>query len=123
MRGLARVIVAEAEGKTPAQLELFMKETIAYLAERGMLGRWRDLERDIHEAWKEKFGVSKITIATAHPLTGKTKTILQELAQGAELQEVVDERLMGGALIRMDERRIDGTVLGSLTRLKQALLS
>lgn len=123
MRPIARIIVEESEGKTPAQIETFMKETIAYLSSKGLLSRWRDLEREINEAWREKHGASKITIASAHPLTAKTLAKIEELANGAEIQQVVDERLMGGALVRMDERRIDGTVLGALTRLKQALLS
>jgi F0F1-type ATP synthase delta subunit len=123
MRGLARVIVQESIGKSPKELELFMTETVAYLASKGLLGRWRDLERSINNAWREQRGVSKITIATAHPLTAATRAKIDELANGAELQEVVDERLMGGALVRLDDRRIDGTVLGALTRLKQALLS
>lgn len=123
MRGIARIIVNEAEGKTSKQIESFIKETIAYLASKGMLGRWRDLEREINEAWREKHGASKITIASAHPLTAKVLEKIEDLANGAEIQQVVDDRLMGGALVRMDERRIDGTVLGALTRLKQALLS
>ena len=123
MRPIARIIVQESEGKTPAQVEAFMKETIAYLSSKGLLSRWRDLEREINEAWREKYGASKITIASAHPLTAKTLAKIEELANGAEVQQVVDERLMGGALVRMDERRIDGTVLGALTRLKQQLLS
>lgn len=123
MRGIARTIVSEAEGKTAKQVETLMQEAISYLASKGLLGRWRDLEREINEAWREKYGASKITIASAHPLTAKAMAKIEDLANGAEIQQVIDERLMGGALVRMDERRIDGTVLGALTRLKNALLS
>jgi F0F1-type ATP synthase delta subunit len=123
LRGIARVMVHEAEGKTSEQISAFMEAAIAYLATKGLLGRWRDLEREINEAWRERHGASKITIASAHPLTAKTLAKIEELANGADIQQVVDERLMGGALVRLDERRIDGTVLGALTRLKQQLLS
>lgn len=123
LRGVARVIVAESEGKTAKQLEVLMQEVVKYLSSKGLLGRWRDLERDINEVWREKYGASKLTVATAHPLTAKAFEKIEGLANGAEIQQVVDERLMGGALVRLDERRIDGTVLGALTRLKNALLS
>lgn len=123
MRGLAQAMVDTLAESTPQQLETQMKEIVAYLATQGLLGRWRDLERELHEAWKRKHGASKITIATAHALTATARKALEEVAQGAEVNQVVDERLMGGALIRVDERRIDGTVLGALTRLKQALLA
>lgn len=123
LRGVARIIVHETEGKTTAQIFELMRAVVEYLASKGLLGRWRDLERDINQEWRARYGVSKITVASAHPLTAKIKEQLENLAQGAEIQAVVDERLMGGALIRLDERRIDGTVLGALTRLKQALLT
>lgn len=123
LRGVARVIVTESEGKTTKQIEVLMREVVSYLSSKGLLGRWRDLEREINEVWREKYGASKLTIATAHPLTTKAFETIEGLANGAEIQQVVDERLMGGALVRLDERRIDGTVLGALTRLKNALLS
>ncbi len=123
MRGIARTLVNELEGKTAKDIDRHMAEVVTYLASKGLLGRWRDLERELNEAWREKYGASKITIASAHPLTDKAMEKIEQLANGAEVQRLVDERLMGGALIRLDERRIDGTVLGALTRLKQALLS
>ncbi len=123
MRGIARTLIKEFDGKTPKEIDSLMAEAVEYLAGRGMLGRWRDLERELHEAWREKYGASKLTIASAHPLTAKALEKIEKLANGAEVQQVVDERLMGGALVRLDERRVDGTVLGALTRLKNALLS
>lgn len=123
MRGIARALIKDADGKSAKEVEKIMEETVRYLASKGLLNRWRDLERELHEAWKEKYGVSKITIASAHPLTAKILDKIETAANGAEIQQVVDERLMGGALVRMDDRRIDGTVLGALSRLKQALLS
>lgn len=123
MRGLAQAIVKHTDGKTPAEVKKIMTEAITYLASKGLLPRWRDLERELHTAWRQTYGSSKVTVASAHPLTGKAKDVIETLAQGAEVQLVVDERLLGGALIRVDERRIDGTVLGALTRLKQTLLS
>jgi F0F1-type ATP synthase delta subunit len=123
MRGIARTLINELEGKTAKDIDKHMAEAVTYLASKGLLGRWRDLERELNEAWREKYGASKITIASAHPLTAQALEKIEKLANGAEVQQVVDERLMGGALVRLDERRIDGTVLGSLTRLKQQLLS
>lgn len=123
MRGVATVIVELMADKTEAQLKELMPEVIAYLAERNLLNRWRDVEQEIHEVWRKKFGVSRVTVAAAHPLTKEVKTQLEKVVQGADLTVIVDERLMGGAVVRIDERRIDGSVLGALTRLKQTLLS
>jgi len=99
-----------------------METVVKFLADKKLLGRVRDLEKEIGEAWKAKFGASKVTIVSAHPLTKKARLEIEEFAKGAELIERVDERLMGGAVIRADERRIDGSLIGSLQRLKNALL-
>ena len=123
MRAIARIIVTDATDKSPEQVKKSMQVCLTYLASKGMLGKWRELERHIHEAWREAHGISKITIASAHPLSVQTLESIEALAHGAEINQVVDERLMGGALIRLDDRRIDGTVLGALTRLKQTLLA
>ena len=123
MRGLAQAIVDVSANKTPEQVNDMMVEAVKYLAAHGLLGRWRDLERELHEAWRRTYGASKITVASAHPLTKEFIKQIEAMAQGAEVNQLVDERLLGGALIRVDERRLDGTVLGALTRLKQALLS
>lgn len=99
-----------------------MEMVVKYLAEKKLLGRAKDLEKEIGEAWKEKFGASKVTIVSAHALNKKAKEELEAFAKGAEIIERVDERLMGGAVIRADERRIDGSLIGSLQRLKNQLL-
>lgn len=123
LRGLARVIVKEAADKTPKALETLLHEVVGLLQQAGQLSRWRELEREIHAAWKEIYGVSKISVVTAHQLTAAAKKQLEAKAGGAELSLVVNPRLLGGAIIRADEKRLDGTVLGALTRLKQTLLA
>jgi F0F1-type ATP synthase delta subunit len=122
LRNFARSIVETLHEETPAQVETAMKDVVGLMKERGLLSRWRELEKELHTAWKEKFGVSKVTVVSTHPMMQKTYKILEELAPGAEMIERIDDRLMGGAIIRMDDRRIDGTILGSLQRLKNTLL-
>jgi F0F1-type ATP synthase delta subunit len=119
---LARSIVDTLAESTPKEVEASMKELVSILKDAGLLTRWRELEKEIHAAWKEKFGVSKVTVVSAHPMMQKTFELLEKIAPGAEIVERVDDRLMGGAVIRMDERRIDGSIIGSLQRLKNSLL-
>lgn len=122
LRNFARGIVEALSDKTAKEVEAGMKDVMTLMKEKGLVGRWRDVEKEIHSAWKEKFGVSKVTIVSAHALSTKAYKVLEELAPGAEFVERVDDRLMGGAVIRMDERRIDGSVIGALQRLKNTLL-
>lgn len=122
MKDIARLLVNELADLPAKEVSVKMKEIVKYLSEKGLMTRWRELEKEIHLAWKEKFGASKVTIVSAHPLPQKTYQILEEFAPGAEFTERVDDRLMGGAIIRIDDRRIDGSVIGALQRLKNVLL-
>jgi F0F1-type ATP synthase delta subunit len=121
LKPLARSIVEELGELKPAEVEKEMTKIVSLLKEEGLLSRWRELEKEIHQAWRNKYGASKVTILSAHPLSKDAKARLEESVKGAELIERVDERLMGGAVIRIDDRRLDGSIIGALQRLKNTL--
>lgn len=98
-----------------------MKRFVSFLAEHNILDQWRDIERAIEQVWKELYGASTIKVLSAHQLTQEAQKALGELAPGAELITSVDERLIGGAVIRIDDTRIDGSITGKLQRLKRTL--
>lgn len=120
-RQLATVLVEQAVTVSAADLPRLLKGFVAELSTRNMLHQWRAIEREIHGAWKRKFGAANITVVSTHKLTRTMMSNLEALAPGADIVEKVDERLMGGAIVRIDDRRIDGSVLGALQRLKQHL--
>jgi F-type H+/Na+-transporting ATPase subunit alpha len=122
MRALARAIIAEAADKTTEQVHDLMAQIVQFLAANDLLGSWRELERWLDITWKEKYGVSKVSITAAHPLNAKTAALVKDLSHGADVTTTVDDRLLAGAIMRIDDRRIDGSMLGSLSRLKQAFL-
>lgn len=123
VNAIADVVVREAEGKTKTQITSMMKDLVRFLAEHGMLGRWQQLERAIDRAWAKHYGVANVTVLSAHPLTTAARKALEERAKGADIREIVDERLIAGAVIRMDNLRVDGSVTGALMRLKNAMYS
>ncbi len=121
LRNLARRMVTEAASKDGGELKLFLRQVVDLLHDEGLLVRWREFEQEVHAAWKEKYGVSKVTVVSAHELTKEAKEHLKTFTGGAELITLINPRLLGGAVVRADEQRIDGSILGTLTRLKQKL--
>ncbi len=103
---------------TRAELVKMMKAFVDELAARGWTHQWREIERELHGAWKRKYGAANVTIVSAHPLAAALRKSIEAATPGADITERVDERLMGGAVIRIDDRRIDASVAGSLQRLK-----
>ncbi|MBT3230343.1 hypothetical protein HN358_00965 [Candidatus Uhrbacteria bacterium] len=118
---IARVLVDQLEDLEYEAVPDVMKEFVAFLAENKLLGSWREIEMHIHKAWKEKYGVSKITVVSAHPLTELANEEIEKLAKGADIVRRVDERLIGGSVIRIDDKRIDGSIAGTLQKLKMTL--
>lgn len=123
IRQIAEVVVRESEGKTKTQITSMMKDLVAFLAEHNLMSKWRELERAIDAAWAKHYGASTITVVSAHPLSSAARKALEEGAKGADLRELVDERLIGGAIVRLDNTRIDGSITGALMRLKNAMYS
>lgn len=63
-------------------------------------------------------------IITARPME-RNKDILETLnklaGKDAQVTQKVDERLIGGVVIKVDDTLIDGSIKGQLSRLKKAL--
>jgi F0F1-type ATP synthase delta subunit len=120
-RKLALTLVEYCEGKSDEEMKGVVKDFITFLAGHNLLTQWREIEQNIHIAWKEVYGVSNVTILSAHELTDSARKALQESVKGAEVKELVNEKLIGGSVLRIDDTRIDGTVAGTLQRLKMEL--
>lgn len=123
LNAIAEVVVAESEGKTKTQIASMMKDLVRFLHEQRVAVRPRVLEAAIDRAWAARYGAANVTIVTAHPLTAAQRKDVEERARGADLREIVDERLIGGAIVRMDNTRIDGSITGALMRLKNVMYS
>ncbi len=123
IKKVADTVVAHCEGKTAAQIKTTMKDVVAFLAGHDLLRKWRAFEAAIDAAWARRYGASQVTVVSAHTLTSTARTTLEAAAPGATLTEVVDERLIGGAVVRLDNTRIDGSITGALMRLKNAMYS
>ncbi len=91
---------------------------ITLMAEQKNLGMLREVAEAIECVWKERYGAATITIESAHPLTVALKKKLNTLSYGAELKECINESFIGGARVRIDDRMIDGSIVGYLSQLK-----
>ena len=75
---------------------------------------------------KEIKGIVPVTIVSAKTLHAATKeTILEKLKVSMKVQfeinEVIDESLIGGFIVRMDDKEIDASVSSQFKNLKQRL--
>jgi F-type H+-transporting ATPase subunit delta len=119
---LAHAFLAVSETCEEKELEEVSKQFVAYLQSQHLLGKARAILDALHQAWKERYGISQIKITTAHPLSKKSLQALEKAARGASVETTVDASLIGGATLRIDDRILDGSLSGQLASLKQTLL-
>lgn len=75
---------------------------------------------------KEMKGIVPISITSAKQLDAATKqNIIDKISASVkgtlEISEIIDEKLIGGFVVRMGDKQIDASVANQLKRLKQEL--
>lgn len=75
---------------------------------------------------KEFKGIVPMTLVTAAPLDAKTKDAIVAKIQATvdgqlEIEEKIDESLIGGFMVRMGDRQIDASIANQFSKLKQRL--
>lgn len=96
--------------------------------DKGRIGEFPDIYRQYLEMLRASRGVIKGEVVSAVPLDEAELTRLQSRLQEVtgkevELQARVDPGLIGGLVVRVDDRVIDGSIRTRLANLRQALVS
>ncbi|MFV8835013.1 F0F1 ATP synthase subunit delta [Aquisalimonas sp.] len=99
---------------------------VRLLAEKGRLIALAPLAEQYEALRAEEEGTLEATIVSAQPVDDKLQAELEaslgkRLKRKVHLTSEIDDRLMGGAIIRAGDLVIDGSVRGRLTRLATAL--
>ncbi len=82
----------------------------------------RETTHELIRLYKEHHGIIPVTFSTAAPVADDIRNrIVQRLSEDlnatVELIERVDERLIGGCLIQVGDRRYDGTLRARLDKI------
>lgn len=96
------------------------------LLQRGRLDALPRVAREFHRLVNARAGISEGTVTSAAPLqpaeSDALRRRLEEMTGGrVELSYQVDPALLGGVVVRLGDRLIDGSVRGRLERLRSRL--
>ena len=85
-----------------------------------------EIAASFDEQVKEQRGIVPITLVSAVPLDENTKKTILAKVQASiegqlEVEEIIDESLMGGFVVKMGDTQIDASVLNQFNNLKQRL--
>ena len=80
------------------------------------------------EFYKEEKGIKSVTVTTAVPVNTETRTSLVKMIEDVykakvELGENINDKLIGGFVLKIEDVQLDASVAGQLKKIKQGLLS
>jgi F-type H+-transporting ATPase subunit delta len=82
------------------------------------------ISKEFHVAYNENKGIGKATVTTTVPmdaaLRAEIEIIVKQLSKKSkiELEEKVDQNLIGGFVLNVDDRQIDASIKSKLKSLK-----
>jgi len=111
----------------PKDSSTVLDNFVKVLAENNDLRLFDEISEEFHKLELAKKGIKQAEVTSAHPLTHENeKEILHELNKlvkgDYELKKKVDEQLIGGVVIKMDDKMIDASVKNNLEQLKNNLI-
>lgn len=121
-----RVAIVHALGDA-LQLDPLVVNFCKVLVEARRVDCWDSLVKAFARLTAKAAGLVKVEVTTAVPLVGKeiTDRLSQALAhltkKNVDVQLAVDDALIGGAVVRIEDTIYDGSIATGLRRLKQKL--
>lgn len=104
------------------------RNLVLLLVRRGRIELLPRVASELRRLWEQRQGIVHAVVTSAAPLSqAETDAVRDKLAamtgDQVEMELEVDPALLGGILVRMGDRLIDGSVRGRLGRLRTRLTS
>ena len=81
-----------------------------------------EVSTEFQRQYREAMGIKIVEVITTQPITddqrANFKSILASKAKKIELVERIDETILGGFVLRMDDEQIDESVVAKLNKIK-----
>ena len=100
---------------------------VLILKQNGDLGLIDELEREFYKLERVASGVKLAEVHSATPLSAQMEAALidklnRHVGGKVELKQEIDQGLLGGVVIRVDEELMDGSLKKNLQELKKELI-
>lgn len=109
-----------------ARLSDKARNLVLLLLRRGRIDLLPAVAREFRALYEQRQGIVRATVISATPLDdGEQRALREKLGQMAggtiEMTIEVDPAILGGVIVRLGDRMIDGSVRGRLERLRTRL--
>ncbi len=124
---IAESIFLSSKGKTGHELSLYSKNVVNFLNKRRLLSKAPAILARLEALTDIENGIVRAKIFSAHKLANQTKHALGHSvkqrygAVDVVFDEVIDEKLLGGFKISVEDEVIDFTLKNKVAKLKEYL--
>ena len=104
------------------------RNLVLLLVRRGRIDLLPSVAREFRRLYEQREGIVQATVTSAAPLSSAEVAALSERLAGMTggrvvITVAVDSAILGGVVVRLGDRLIDGSVRGRLERLRTRLAS
>ena len=122
----SQALMEAIESASPKDQDQVLDNFVKILAENNDIRLFEEISAEFHKLELAKKGIKQAEITTAHPTNKENEqAIIHELNKivkgNLELKKKIDERIIGGVIISMDDQMLDASVKNSLEQLKQEI--
>lgn len=122
----AQALMGALESASPQDQELVLDNFVKVLVENNDQRLCEEIYDEICKCELQNKGIQQIEVISARPINPENeRQILNKLNQIVsgkfELKKKVDESLIGGVVIRMEDQVLDASVKNNLEQLKKEL--
>ncbi|MFA6106387.1 MAG: ATP synthase F1 subunit delta [Patescibacteria group bacterium] len=113
--------------KKDGEIKAVVKKFIAVLAKNNDFKKAKDVIRNLDKIFRIEEGILEAEIISANPLKKDVMKDLKEYilemsgAKKLEIKESLDEKILGGVIIKYEDKIVDGSLRSKLFRLKMDL--
>jgi F-type H+-transporting ATPase subunit delta len=125
-RQFAQILHEILEVTAPADTDKILDNFVEVLKEHNALSMFDAINEEFEKLDLEKKGIKQAEVTTALPLSHENEREIVErlnkIVKGdVQLKKKLDENLIGGAIMQVEDKVIDTSVKNSLDKLKQEL--
>ena len=102
--------------------DVVLDNFVKVLAQNGDLGKHTEIEAEYHKLEMKEKGIKEVNVTFAQEHNTKILDDLNKVVNGkAEFKTKVDDGIVGGVVVRVDDTLIDASVRMQLSNLNQQL--
>lgn len=110
------------EGLFNGKVDKFTMSLLSLLTKKHRESIVFEISSEFQKQYREKKGIKIVEVTTTQPITedqrANFKAIMASKATKVELIEKIDEKILGGFVLKMDDQQIDESVIAKLNKIK-----